>query len=244
MTDIENIEIIFENDDLAVVNKPAGLVVHADGRTNEPNLCDWILQTYPETEGVGEPIEQRDGTVIARPGIVHRLDRDTSGALIIARTNEAHAYLKTQFKDRAVKKEYNAFVYGRIDTFRLSIDEPIGRSAQDFRRWTIGSQVRGKARPAHTDVTTVTATDAATFIKAFPKTGRTHQIRVHLQSVRHPVVCDDLYATGRDCLLGFDRQALHARSVTFRLLDETEITAEAAYPADFRVAIENLEKSV
>lgn len=242
MTDLlKNIEVIFESDDVAVVNKPAGLVVHSDGRTDEPNLCDWVLETYPKAEGVGEPIEKKDGSTIARPGIVHRLDRDTSGALIIARTDESHAHLKSQFKNREVKKEYHAFVYGRIDAFRLSIDEPIGRSAGDFRRWTTGTQVRGKARSARTDVITETSTDTATFIKAFPLTGRTHQIRVHLSSVRHPVICDELYATGRDCLLDFTRQALHARSISFTLPDGEEVTAEAPYPEDFQMALKKIE---
>jgi len=240
----KNIEAIFENDDVLVVNKPAGLVVHADGRTEEPNLCDWILENYPAVEGVGEPIQREGKEDIQRQGIVHRLDRDTSGAIIIARTDKAHAHLKKQFKNRRVKKEYNAFVYGRIDAFRLSIDEPIGRSANDFRRWTTGENVRGTARSAHTDVATVTSTDKVTFIKAFPKTGRTHQIRVHLQSFRHPVICDDLYETGRDCLLGFTRQGVHARTITFMLPDGGEVVATASYPDDFKNALEKLEKAV
>lgn len=238
---LKNIEVIFESNDVVVVNKPAGLVVHSDGRTDEPNLCDWVLEKYPEAEEVGE-VTRRDGKPdIPRPGIVHRLDRDTSGALIITRTDKGHAHLKQQFKDREVKKEYNAFVYGRIDAFRLSINEPIGRSTNDFRRWTTGTQVRGKARPARTDVITEKSTDKATFIKAFPLTGRTHQIRVHLASVRHPVICDGLYATGRDCLLGFGRQALHARSISFTLPDGEEVTAEAPYPEDFQTALKNIE---
>lgn len=238
----KDIEVIYENEDVLVVNKPAGLVVHADGRTDEANLCDWILENYPEIEGVGEPIQREGKEDIQRPGIVHRLDRDTSGALIIARTKEAHSHLKQQFKDRLVKKEYHVFVYGRIDAFRTTINDAIGRSPSDFRRWDVAPHVRGQARPAQTDITPVVSTDKVTLLKAFPKTGRTHQIRVHLESIRHPVVCDDLYASGRDCLLGFRRQALHAYSITFTLQSGESITANAPYPADFLAAKKKLQK--
>lgn len=239
---LDSVEVIFESAPAVVVNKPAGLIVHSDGRTDEPNLCDWVLKNYPETAGVGEVIEREGKPDIKRPGIVHRLDRDTSGALIIARTEAAHAHLKQQFKDRQVKKTYSAFVYGRLDTFRLTIDEPIGRSTGDFRKWAVPPYVRGKTRPAKTDIQTIKSTDQATFLKAFPKTGRTHQIRVHLKSVHHPIICDDLYASGKECLFGFHRQALHARSIAFTLPGGMNIVAEADLPADFLSARDQLQK--
>jgi 23S rRNA pseudouridine1911/1915/1917 synthase len=230
---LDEVAVILENDSVVVVDKPAGLVVHADGRTKEANLCDWVLDNYPQAAGVGEPIEKKDGSLIKRPGIVHRLDRGTSGALIIARTAEAHADLKRQFKDREVQKEYAAFVYGRLEGWRITVAEPLGRSTGDFRRYAVAPRVRGKTRPARTIFSANISTDEASYITAYPQTGRTHQIRVHLEHLHHPVVCDSLYASGQDCLLGFARQALHARSITFRLPGDREITAEAELPADF-----------
>jgi 23S rRNA pseudouridine1911/1915/1917 synthase len=238
---LKKVEVIFTSDDVVVVNKPDGLVVHSDGRTEEPNLCDWVLEHYPEAEGVGEPIEKKNGGIIARPGIVHRLDRDTSGALIIARTDEAHAHLKSQFKNREVEKEYAVFVHGRIEALRFEVDKPLGRSTGDFRRWSVPPHIRGEARAAHTDFETILAGEKATYLKAFPKTGRTHQIRVHLKSLHHPVVADELYAPGFKPVLGFTRQALHARAITFKLPDGTVIAAEAPLPADFLAAKKQLK---
>jgi 23S rRNA pseudouridine1911/1915/1917 synthase len=238
---LKKVAVIFESEGVTVINKPAGLVVHSDGRTEEPNLCDWVLEKYPEAEGVGEPIEKKNGDVIARPGIVHRLDRDTSGALIIARTNEAHTHLKQQFKNREIEKEYATFVHGRIEAMRFEINDPIGRSVGDFRRWSVPPHVRGKVRSAHTDFKTILTGEKATYLQAFPKTGRTHQIRVHLKSLHHPVVADELYAPGFQPILGFSRQALHARAITFMLPDGTIIVAEADLPGDFLAAKKELE---
>lgn len=240
---LADVEVIFEDEAALVVNKPAGLVVHSDGRTDEPNLCDWILEHYPDTAGVGEPIEREGEPDIKRPGIVHRLDRDTSGALIIARTDEAYAYIKEQFKERTIQKEYNAFVYGRVKNREFSVDEPLGRSSgDDFRKMAVAPYVRGKARSARTDFKLIQSSEKASFLGAYPKTGRTHQIRVHLKSIHHPIVCDSLYASGKDCLFGFSRQALHARSISFRLPGGMNVGAEAELPADFKQAREELEK--
>src|SRR3989344_6809899 len=106
------IEILFENDDVVAVNKPAGLVVHPDGKTNEPTLVDWILEKFPEIKEVGEPLILSNGEKIHRPGIVHRLDRETSGVSIIAKNQQTFLHLKDQFKNRETEKVYNAFVYG------------------------------------------------------------------------------------------------------------------------------------
>lgn len=244
MTDLlKAVEVIFEDEAALVVNKPAGLVVHSDGRTDEPNLCDWILEHYPDTAGVGEPIERDDASDIKRPGIVHRLDRDTSGALIIARTDEAYAHIKKQFKERSIQKRYNAFVSGRIKNREFSVDEPLGRSSgDDFRKMAVAPYVRGKTRPAQTDFKLIQSSDEASFLEAYPLTGRTHQIRVHLKSLHHPIICDPLYASGKDCILGFSRQALHARSISFRLPGGMNVGAEAELPADFKQALKELER--
>jgi len=228
-----------ESDSFIILNKPAGLVVHPDGRTEESTLCDWILENYPEIEGVGEPLKLENGATIDRPGIVHRLDRETSGIMVVARTQKGFEYLKQQFQDQKVEKTYHTIVYGNIKEDRITIDEPIGRSKKDFRQWFSGKKTRGKTREAITEFKILKrSTDKnVTLIEASPKTGRTHQIRVHLKSIYHPIVCDSLYAPDRDCLFGLNRTALHSKSIKFTAPAGDTISAEALYPDDFERAI-------
>jgi 23S rRNA pseudouridine1911/1915/1917 synthase len=233
-------QIIKETPNLLLINKPAGLVVHPDGRTDEKTLCDWLFENFPEMAGVGEALELADGTKIDRPGIVHRLDRETSGVMVVARNQETFEYLKTLFQNRKVEKKYHAFVYGNIKEDKFTVDEPIGRSKKDFRRWFSGkiAGIRGKTRDAVTEFQVLARSDdkKATLVEASPKTGRTHQIRVHLKSIYRPIIADSLYAPDRDSLFGFERLALHAKSIRFNNMDGEEIFAEAPYPEDFIVA--------
>lgn len=227
-----NIEILFENEDMVAINKPAGLIVHADGKTVEPTVCDWILEKYPETAGIGEPIECKDGTIIQRPGIVHRLDRDTSGVLVIAKNPISFEILKAQFRKRKADKTYHAFVYGHMKEDRGTIDLPIGKSGGDFRKWSAMKKARGKIREAQTFFRVVERGERDgekySFLELKPRTGRTHQIRVHLQAKNHPVICDHLYAPNKPQILGFKRLALHSRK-----LEVCGETIEAPYPDDF-----------
>lgn len=238
---MQNIEILKEDPNFLVINKPAGLVVHSDGRTDEPTVCDCVLENFPDVAGVGEPAEIA-GEKIDRPGIVHRLDRDTSGAMIIARNQKTFEYLKKQFKDRKVEKKYHAFVYGNIKEDEFVVDDPIGRSKKDFRQWFSGkiSAMRGKTRDAITEFRVLwrSVDKTFTFVEASPKTGRTHQIRVHLKSIYHPIIADSIYAPDRESMLGFDRTALHAKSIKF--IDEAgnDVFVEAPYPSDFVDALE------
>jgi len=232
---LQKVSVVAETEHALVVNKPAGLIVHADGRTDEPNLCDWILDTHPDIAGVGEPIKREGKKDIHRPGIVHRLDRETSGVLIVARSQQAYEYIKAQFKKRLIKKEYDVFVYREVTDTTFTVDKPIGRSSgDDFRKYAVPPYVRGDVRPARTDFVVNVATSRASHLTAYPKTGRTHQIRVHAKSLHHPVVCDSLYASGKECFWGIDRQALHARSITFKIPDGQTIAAEADLPADLQ----------
>jgi 23S rRNA pseudouridine1911/1915/1917 synthase len=239
----ETIEILYEDKNIVAINKPAGLVVHADGRTQEPTLVDWILEKYPDIKEVGEPLvinkEKANQQVVYRPGIVHRLDRDTSGVLVIAKTQESFEYLKSQFQFRETEKIYNAFVYGEMKEDDGVIDRPIARSKKDFRLWSAQRGARGEAREAVTHYKVLKRTDVGninkgfTYIEVSPKTGRTHQIRVHMKAINHPVVADVLYAPKQKPALGFKRLALHARSITFTNLDNKPITVEAPFPEDF-----------
>ncbi|MDO8482358.1 MAG: RluA family pseudouridine synthase [bacterium] len=236
----KKIQILFEDEDVAVINKPAGLVVHSDGKTVEPALTDWVLENYPETKGVGEPTKLSSGEMIDRPGIVHRLDRETSGVLVIAKNQKAFEFLKKQFQDREMEKTYRAFVYGEVKNDEGVIDRPIARSTGDFRKWTAERGRRGVEREAITEYTVLAKHEGFSFLDVHPKTGRTHQIRVHLKAISHPIVCDKLYASNRECALGFSRLALHAFSLKFKLLGGKELTVEAPYPDDFKKALKVL----
>lgn len=236
-------EILFQNNHYLIISKPAGLVVHSDGRTDEPTVVDWILATYPEIAGVGEDWENDQGAMILRSGIVHRLDRDTSGVMVIARTQEMFDHLKQQFKDRRIQKEYLAYVYGWVREGMGVINAPLGKSRRDFRRWSASRGARGTLREAITEYEVLKRfTDQKgnqfSYVIFRPKTGRTHQIRVHAQYLNHPLVADTLYA-GKNIkkgTLGFDRHALHAHRITFHDLDNTEVSYEASLPPDFTSA--------
>lgn len=234
-------EIIYEDEFVAVVNKPTGLLVHPDGTSKEKTLSDWILETYPETKGVGETLTLKNGEEIERPGVVHRLDRDTSGVMIIAKTQEMFEKLKEQFKEREVQKIYNAFVYGVMKDDEGVIDREIGRSAKDFRKWSAQRGARGTLRNAVTEYTVLQRGEKHTLLEVMPKTGRTHQIRVHLKAINHPVVCDRLYAPKHPCELSFERLALHAKVLRFMHPEKGEVSFEVPLPADFKKAVSEIE---
>lgn len=229
-------EIIYEDDHILVLNKPAGLVVHADGKTKEETLCDWVLENYPEMENVGEPIDTGE-IIIKRPGIVHRLDRETSGAIVLAKDQETFYLLKEQFQNREIEKVYNAVVWGNIKQDKGVIDAPIGRSGKDFRQWSAMRGARGQLREAVTEYKVLSRFEENgekfVFLEVRPKTGRTHQIRVHMKYLNNPLVCDSLYAESRPCVLGFNRVALHARQITLEIPDKGKKTFEAPFPDDF-----------
>lgn len=234
--------IIYEDDNIVVVNKPAGLVVHSDGRTEEPNVSEWFTRKYPEAEDVGEPMKLANGEILERPGVVHRIDRETSGVLLLAKTKAGHKCLKEQFQKREIEKIYHLFIYGNLKDDRGTIDLPIGRSVSNSRKWSAERGARGEKREAVTYFQVLKRANdkSVTFVEAKPKTGRTHQIRVHFKALHHPVVSDKVYASTKPPLLGFERLALHARAVTFKTIEGKKVTAEAPYPEDFMKAIKSL----
>lgn len=238
----KNIKILYEDENILAVNKPSGLTVHSDGKTKEYVLTDWIVENYPEIKNVGEPANY-NGKEIARSGIVHRLDRGTSGVIIIAKTQDALEHLKEQFKKRNINKTYYAFVYGGFKEDKGIVDRPIGRSSKDFRQWSAQRGARGTMREAVTEYEIISAGKEVSYIKLMPKTGRTHQLRVHMKAINHPIVCDKLYAPKRECLLGLERLALHASSIEIELQGgsrKTRKTIEAPLPKDFITAIASL----
>ncbi len=236
-----NIPVLYEDADTLAVNKPSGLVVHRDGRTNELTLADWISETHPGIVGVGEPLILSDGTRIDRPGIVHRLDRETSGVLIIAKNQESFLRLKEQFQTRRVAKTYHAFVHGELRSASGVVERPIGRSASDFRKWSAQRGARGELREATTEYTVLARGKGFSFVEVRPKTGRTHQIRVHFKAVNHPVVCDPLYGGKLGCGLGLTRLALHASRIEWGSASGERIVVDSPLPEDFVRARSALE---
>ncbi len=256
---VPEIEVLYEDDNCLVVSKPAGLMVHSDGRNDGPFLTDWITNKFPNITGVGEPGRTEKGEDINRSGIVHRLDRETSGALIVAKTQEGYLSLKNQFQERTILKKYLAFVWGDIKEDFGTINRPIGRSGNDFRKWSAQRGTRGEIREAETYWTRLWTGISPTFekdiagknvregiankfslLEAEPKTGRTHQIRVHFNAINHPVVGDNLYAPKRPFVLGFDRLALHSRVLEFDSLEGKRIKIQAPLPKDFENAVKDL----
>jgi 23S rRNA pseudouridine1911/1915/1917 synthase len=250
------VNILYEDKYILAINKPSGLLVHADGRSKEPTLVDWLNENYPELKEVGEEQMLQNGEIIKRPGVVHRLDKDTSGVIVVAKTKEAYDFLKEQFKNRKVQKVYNAVVWGNFDLSTLLgagkifgiISKPIGRSAGDFRKWSAEHGAKGELREAITEYQVLTQGENKgerfAYLEVWPKTGRTHQIRVHLKSISHPVLCDKLYGN-KVCepekCLGFDRLALHALSISLELPDHTHITIESPLPPEFENALAKLK---
>lgn len=238
------IPILYEDDEVLAINKPAGLVVHADGRTTEPTLADLLLEKYPSIRGVGETIPLTLGGVIEKWGIVHRIDRDTSGVLLAAKTQESFLNLKSQFQARTIKKSYRTIAHGIFKEKNGTIDKSIGRSTSDFRRWSAEYGARGELRVAVTEYRVLGEGESEgnklSYLEVNPHTGRTHQIRVHLKSVGHPILCDTLYAPKSPCLLGLGRMALHAYGIVFKGLDGAEHRAEAPLPEDFAQGLDRL----
>lgn len=240
--------IIFENDSVVVVNKPEGLVVHEDGYdANQATLVAWLLQRYPHMKGVGEPGHSPQRKELDRSGVVHRLDRDTSGVVIFALTQDAHEFLKQQFHDRLVYKEYRAFVYGRMNDRWGTIDRPIGRSAKDFRLRSAQRGAKGILRPAVTDYERIGVGEyegeSFSYVKLIPKTGRTHQLRVHLKAIDRPIVCDSAYAGKRvedSNNLGLTRLALHAHVLELVIPGGESERFMAPVPAEFERAAERI----
>ena len=237
--------IIYEDDDILAINKPAGIVVHGDGRTKEPSVSEWFVQKYPLAKGVGEMIRLEGGEIIDRSGVVHRLDRDTSGVLLLAKTQDGFEHLKSQFLERTIQKTYVAFVYGLVKEDHGTLSMKIGKSPTDFRKYSAGRGAIGEMRDAVTYFQVLKRGEEKdekwSLIEAKPKTGRTHQIRVHFQSLQRSVIGDKLYAASKPPMLGFKRLALHARRVEFTDMNENPVSIQAEFPEDFLKAFKDVE---
>jgi 23S rRNA pseudouridine1911/1915/1917 synthase len=217
--DVPDVAVVHEDEHLLVVDKPAGLVVHPAAGHRGPTLVDAL-----RGRAAGGPDPER-------PGIVHRLDRDTSGLLVVARSDAVHAALADALRAREVRREYLALVEGRPDALRGTIDAPVGR---DRTQRTVVSTRSDRPRSARTHFEQLEALPRTTLLRARLETGRTHQIRVHMAAIGHPVCGDRQYggaAAGRR--LGLTRQFLHSAAVMFRHpATREELRCESKLPAD------------
>jgi len=221
------LEILFEDNDLIVINKPAGLVVHPGAGHREHTLVNALLHHCPNLSGIGGK---------ERPGIVHRLDKETSGCLVIAKNDQAHRGLSIQFAARSVEKIYLALVAGKLRRTAGVIEEKIGRHPVDRQRMSVTSS-RGRA--AKTEYRVVRSSDKMSLVQCQLHTGRTHQIRVHLHHLGHPVLGDKVYAP--KLAKDYPRQMLHAWKLGFQHPRTGEWKSFAApLPNDFTDAIRSI----
>jgi 23S rRNA pseudouridine1911/1915/1917 synthase len=234
------LDILYEDDQIAVINKPAGLVVHPAAGHADETLVNALLFHLHDLSGVGGEI---------RPGIVHRLDKDTSGVMVVAKTDGAHNQLAAAWRTGAVRKEYLAVVYGTPKAASGRIEKPIGRDRGNRKRMAV---VAG-GRAAVTIYSTLESFRYASLLRCLLESGRTHQIRVHLKSIGHPIIGDPLYSGPQwrgipdrqlqKVLAGVTRQALHASRITFpHPSTGVAMSFEAPLPDDIRMLIEALRK--
>ncbi len=223
------LDIIFENSDLLVINKPAGMVVHPAAGHNSGTLVNAVLGHDPDLEGVGD--EQR-------PGIVHRLDKDTSGLILVAKNDLAHRELQRQFKEREVVKTYLALLDGRLPTDTGRIEAAIGRDIRNRKQMAIVSAAHG--REATTEYKVVEQFQAHTLVEAHPLTGRTHQLRLHFAYLRCPIAGDTIYGR-RTSTVQLRRHFLHAARLSFTLPGSGEaVSFEAPLPPELQRVLRTL----
>ncbi len=226
------LEILFENQDCIVVNKPAGMVVHPALGHPTGTLVQAVLGYLPEIEGVGG---------VRRPGLVHRLDQDTSGVILLAKNDRAHQFLQDQFRDRQVDKTYLALVDSRPPTAKGRIEVAIGRDPKHRQRMAAVPDQSGK--PAVSEFYTLENFPHHTLLKVSILSGRTHQIRVHLAFLGCPVVGDSVYGRNKPSL-DISRQFLHAQRLSITLPGEEEKhTFEAPLPAELKELLEALRNT-
>jgi len=231
------LEILYEDADLAIVNKPAGMIVHPGAGVPAGTLVAALLYRFGDSglSTVGGPL---------RPGIVHRLDKDTSGAVIVARTDTAHLKLIEEFRERRIEKTYVALLHGRVKGEAGSVDLPVAR---DLRRRSRMTARRREGREARTDWRVRLRLDGFTFVEANLHTGRTHQIRVHFSALGCPVVGDTLYGAPREEHIGkrllpsLGRNFLHAARIAFaHPRSGQRLEVHAALPHDLVTYVKNL----
>lgn len=229
--------VVHEDADLIVIDKPAGLVVHPAAGNPDGTLVNALLHHCAgRLSGIGG---------VARPGIVHRIDKDTSGLLVVAKTDKAHEGLARQFKDHSIDRLYAAIVYGQPVPAAGTVDSWIGRSDADRKKMAVHREGRGKHAVTH--YRTLERLAGAAMVECRLETGRTHQVRVHMAHLGHPLIGDPVYGRERKGFksvletLGFKRQALHAKTLGFiHPVTERPLLFESALPTDMQELLSEL----
>lgn len=228
------LDICYEDEDILVVNKPAGMVVHPAVGHESGTLVHAILAHCPDLPGVGGE---------KRPGIVHRLDKDTSGLMIVAKNDHALRFLQKQFKERTVEKTYLALVEGDVQPPAALIDAPIGRDPRQRKKMAVIRSQSFTSRPAQTSYELLISYGDFSLLECHPHTGRTHQIRVHMAFIGHPLVGDSVYGH-RKQKMQLGRHFLHAAAITFlRPSDHEPLSFEAELPTELQQVLEQLERN-
>lgn len=234
LTPVEGMATLYEDEDIIVVDKPAGVAAHASQNFEGPNVLGALLSAGVRLTTSG-PQE--------RMGIVHRLDVGTTGAMVVAKSELAYTMLKRAFRDRTVTKIYHALVQGHPDPLHGTIEAPIGRDNR--HQWKMGVKEDGKHSVTHYD--TLEAMAGATLLEVHLETGRTHQIRVHMSAIKHPCVGDDMYGASPtlSAKIGLERQWLHAVRLGFDHPRTGQyIEVESPYPADLQNALDAMREGV
>lgn len=229
------LKTLYNNHGLLIIDKPAGLVVHPGAGFKGDSLAQALLYHFKDIHLVGEE---------GRSGIVHRLDKDTSGVIMIALTQDMYEHLKDAFAERKVKKEYIALVCGKMPQSHGFFDQPLGKSKTDFRKYTTKKSDMMTAKPALTEYQVLEeltdGVDFYTLVVVKLHTGRTHQIRVHFSSAGFPLVGDKLYGGKRAMKLNLKRQFLHAKKIEVQLPDQSWIEAVSEMPKDLKATLLSL----
>ena len=231
------LNIVYEDDMLLVVDKPPGLAVSREGMgtREQETIADLLLGQYPELEQLGEQM---------RFGIIHRLDKDTSGLLLVAKTKEAFAFFQQQFKERKVRKQYLCLVQGVLNEDEGIIEARLARSPNDRRKqkaFAPGETGEDRAREAKTKYRVVERFPAYTLLEMTPETGRKHQIRAHLAFIHHPITGDKLYGfKGQTAPVGLNRQFLHASQINLPMPNGSTKEFRSLLPKDLQNVLDNL----
>ena len=231
------LNIIFTDSNIIVISKPAGIQVHPDSNERKHTLSNALISNFPEIKDVHD---ESLGSYL-RPGIVHRLDKDTSGVIIIARNKKSFYALKEMFQERKINKKYVALVYGQLKDKKGMITKAIARAGNYRKQSIAGAKTKTKIRGAVTEYKQLKRFNNYTLLEAHPLTGRMHQIRIHFFSIGHPVVGDKLYKL--KSIKANDsakRQLLHAEKIDFTLFGQ-KFSFSAPLPEDFNVFLKNID---
>jgi 23S rRNA pseudouridine1911/1915/1917 synthase len=219
--------LIFENELFLVLDKPSGMVVHPFDFSTEETLLDFLASYCPLTLTIKNEITLQDKRVVNLGGIVHKLDRDTSGVLVVAKHIDAFTELKKLFTTQQIQKTYIALIEGVIAEDTIHIDAPLGRNKKDYKQVAYPENPRGELRDAITNLNVIERKESTTLVELSPKTGRTHQLRAHCAYIKHPIVGDISYGSKTPST----RIMLHAKELSFTLFNERySFTSSQTFP--------------